>query len=98
VFIALAGLVYSGMPLPRAFLAERRPELRRGGGAVTPALAGVAFAIGWTPCVGPTLAAILALAVPRSAHGTAVPATRAGRKRSPLRLSQPPAAADALPA
>jgi cytochrome c-type biogenesis protein len=62
VFIALAGLVYAGVPLPRALLAERRPELPRRGGAVTPALAGVAFALGWTPCVGPTLAAILALA------------------------------------
>jgi cytochrome c-type biogenesis protein len=62
IFIALAGLVYAGLPLPRVLLAERRPELPRRGGAVTPALAGVAFAIGWTPCVGPTLAAILALA------------------------------------
>jgi cytochrome c-type biogenesis protein len=62
VFIALAGLVYAGVPLPRLLLAERRLELPRPGGAVTPALAGIAFAIGWTPCVGPTLAAILALA------------------------------------
>src|ERR671930_1811493 len=28
-FLALAGLIYAGVPLPRALLAERRPELRR---------------------------------------------------------------------
>src|SRR5919198_685836 len=63
IFIALAGLVYAGVPLPRALLAERRLALpRRAGSIATPALAGGAVAIGWTPCVGPTLAAILALA------------------------------------
>src|ERR671935_69417 len=63
IFIALAGLVYAGVPLPRLLLAERRlQQPSRGGGVVTPTLAGVAFAVGWTPCVGPTLAAILALA------------------------------------
>ena len=66
VFIALAGIVYAGLPLPGALLQERRVELARSrGGAFTPPLAGVAFAIGWTPCVGPTLAAILALAADR---------------------------------
>lgn len=63
VFIVLAGIVFAGLPLPRTLLQERRVELSRTkGGIVTPVLAGVAFAIGWTPCVGPTLAAILALA------------------------------------
>ena len=63
IFIALAGLVYAGVPLPRLLLAERRLQApSRRGGVVTPTLAGIAFAVGWTPCVGPTLAAILALA------------------------------------
>ena len=63
IFIALAGLVYAGVPLPRLLLAERRLHPPSGrGGVVTPTLAGIAFAVGWTPCLGPTLAAILALA------------------------------------
>ena len=63
IFIALAGLIYARIPLPRFLLAERRPELRSERKTLaTAAGSGVAFAIGWTPCIGPTLAGILALA------------------------------------
>src|ERR671937_3285084 len=62
-FIVVAGLIYAGMPLPALLLAEKRIHLRReGSGPLTALVAGVAFAIGWTPCIGPTLAAILTLA------------------------------------
>src|ERR671936_90820 len=62
-FIVLAGLIYAGLPLPALLLAERRIHVRREqGGPLTALGAGVAFAIGWTPCIGPTLAAILTLA------------------------------------
>jgi cytochrome c-type biogenesis protein len=62
-FIVLAGLIYAGVPLPALLVAERRIYVRRdASGPLTAAAAGVAFAIGWTPCIGPTLAAILTLA------------------------------------
>jgi cytochrome c-type biogenesis protein len=60
-FVVFAGLVFAGVRLPTALLRERRPRSPRIGGPIAPSLAGVAFAVGWTPCVGPTLAAILAL-------------------------------------
>src|SRR5919204_1677739 len=62
-FIVVAGLTYMGLPLPALLLAERRIHVgRHGNGPVTAVIAGLAFAIGWTPCIGPTLAAILTLA------------------------------------
>ena len=63
VFIVFAGVVYAGLPLPALLLAEKRLQHRRErSGPVTALVAGVAFAIGWTPCIGPTLAGILTLA------------------------------------
>ncbi len=62
IFVIAAALVVAGLPLPRVLNVERRLQLARGpGGAVTAVFAGVAFAIAWTPCIGPTLAAILTL-------------------------------------
>jgi cytochrome c-type biogenesis protein len=60
-FIVFAGLVFAGVRLPIRLLQEKRVHAPSGAGPVAPLLTGVAFAIGWTPCVGPTLAAILAL-------------------------------------
>ncbi len=63
IFIALAGLVYAGRPLPRTLLGERRLQVRgERGSTLTAVGTGLAFAVGWTPCLGPTLAAILTLA------------------------------------
>ena len=73
VFIALAGIVYAGLPLPRFLLAEKRIHVRsEPKSLLTAGLAGAAFGIGWTPCIGPTLAAILALAAGGSSEQGAV--------------------------
>jgi cytochrome c-type biogenesis protein len=71
IFIILAAIAVLGLPLPSILGRERRLEVRSGGRSlVTSASAGVAFAIGWTPCIGPTLAAILALSAGSSASAT----------------------------
>ena len=66
----LAGVVIAGMGLhflgvfKMAFLSrEARPQVRdKPPGLLGGYVLGLAFAFGWTPCIGPILAAILALA------------------------------------
>ncbi|MDP8961124.1 MAG: cytochrome c biogenesis protein CcdA [Actinomycetota bacterium] len=73
-FIVVMGLAFVGLVrLPWLLRRERRLDLSRfarGTGAAAPM--GAAFALGWTPCIGPVLAGILATAaiektVPRGA-------------------------------
>ncbi|MDZ7706133.1 MAG: cytochrome c biogenesis protein CcdA [Trueperaceae bacterium] len=63
VFLVLMGLLMLGLlPLP-AFQRDVRVHLaRKPTGYLGSALVGVAFAAGWTPCIGPILGGILALA------------------------------------
>ena len=63
VVIVLMGLLFVLAPLVPRLNREWRPDaLIRRAGARGPIIAGLAFAIAWTPCVGPTLASILAAA------------------------------------
>ena len=61
--IILFGLHTTGLvPLPWLQYERRMHITRRPPGFVGAAIMGVAFAFGWTPCIGPILASILALA------------------------------------
>lgn len=61
--LVVLGIFLSGLWTPAQLLRERRPLLqRRGEGAVGSFLLGAAFTIGWTPCTGPILTAILVYA------------------------------------
>jgi len=61
LFIAVTAIWNPTMLMP--FMRERRMEVRPSRlGAWAPPVMGVAFGFGWTPCIGPTLASILAIA------------------------------------
>ena len=64
------GLLFAGL-LDRFTLAGRivRPSLRPRAGLAGAPLLGVLFGLGWSPCIGPTLTAVLTLA---ETSGTAV--------------------------
>src|SRR5882757_8798151 len=61
--IIIFGLHLTGLLQIRALYADKRMHSVAGGTSVWAAFAvGFAFAFGWTPCIGPILSAILALA------------------------------------
>jgi cytochrome c-type biogenesis protein len=75
-FVALTGLVMLAYAFERGvrwIFEDRHPFLSRVRPGTASALPlGMAFAVGWTPCVGPVLAAILGLAATGGAAGGAI--------------------------
>lgn len=68
--IVLMGLVLLGVLRRGPFMREARADLSRiGRGPAGAFPLGAAFAFGWTPCVGPALASILALSAGRTTVG-----------------------------
>ncbi len=67
VLIFLFGIHLSGLFHFGVLLGEKRIQLRaKPAGFVGTILVGIAFAAGWTPCIGPILGAILAIAASSS--------------------------------
>ena len=64
------GLVFAGLldKVPPAGFSWR-PSFRPGAGLAGAPLLGALFAVGWTPCIGPTLAAVLSLAADSASAG-----------------------------
>ena len=76
IVIVLFGLHFMGAFRIAVLNVERRFHIQgriqsKAGGLAGAYLAGLAFAFGWTPCVGPVLAAVLTLAAggPSATHG-----------------------------
>jgi cytochrome c-type biogenesis protein len=67
LLIVVLGLWLTGVGTPALFLRERRfhPQASRLGTWAPPVM-GMAFAFGWTPCIGPVLGGVLGLAASRA--------------------------------
>lgn len=69
LIIAMGVLLLAELVVPRINFSFQSAGLIEAAGRGGPIVAGAAFAIAWTPCVGPTLSAILSLAA--TSEGTA---------------------------
>ena len=77
IAIIVMGLHFVGLFRLSVLYRQARVEVQRPPGLWSAYAMGLAFAFGWTPCIGPILAAILAIAGAEStvAHGAALLAT-----------------------
>ncbi len=89
--VVLMGLHFLGVFQIGAMLREKRLEIERPAGVWSAYPMGMAFALGWTPCIGPILATILAVAGSREtvASGAGLLAVYSLGLGCPLSL-QPP--------
>jgi cytochrome c-type biogenesis protein len=62
IVIIVMGLHFLGITPIRLLQRELRPQMQKPVGLWGAYMMGLAFAAGWTPCIGPILAAILAIA------------------------------------
>lgn len=70
IFVALMGLAMLGVLRLPFLMRERRFHFaNKPQGFLGSALVGLTFAAGWTPCIGPILGAVLALAAGNPGHG-----------------------------
>jgi cytochrome c-type biogenesis protein len=71
--VVVFGVWMAGIATPGRFQRERRFHPRPSRlGAWAPPILGMAFAFGWTPCVGPVLGGVLGLAATRATLGSGV--------------------------
>lgn len=72
--IVVMGLHFTGLFRLAFLYREKRVTVERGSGLWAAYVMGLAFAFGWTPCIGPILAAILAVAGTEAtvSHGAAL--------------------------
>ncbi|CAG9607311.1 cytochrome c biogenesis CcdA family protein [Pseudoneobacillus rhizosphaerae] len=70
IFIVVFGLIVVGVFKPEFIMKERRFEIKnRPTGFIGSTVIGMAFAAGWTPCTGPILMTVIALAASNPGSG-----------------------------
>ena len=70
IFIIFFGFITAGFIKPEFLMKERRFEFKnKPSGYLGSVLIGLAFAAGWTPCMGPILGAVIALTATNPASG-----------------------------